>query len=144
MSAKKLFLAIGIWAILAPCAFAVSNGFNEAVSLYNSRRLPQALEKLTALARTNPNDAGVHYYMALCYQGTSQIAAAKTEYLWVYSKGNDARLKYNAWQALQQIDRWSQKRAYAGNGNNFQQMKASPYRSSSTQASSSSSGSGSA
>lgn len=90
-----------------------------AVQDYNQRKYREALTKLDGLSRGGQANDKAHYYMALCYQGINQMATAKSEYMWVYSKGKDATLKYNAWQALKSLDRWSQHRGYSGQGNTF-------------------------
>ena len=92
---------------------------DDPVHLYNQRQYASALAKFKELVRKNPKDNKSHYYMALCYQGLNQIRQAQAEYMWVYTNGTDARLKYNSWLAISNIDRWSQHRAYEGQGNVF-------------------------
>lgn len=92
---------------------------DEAVSLYNAKQYAAALEKFKQRLLKNPRDTKSHYYSALCYQGLNQIKLAQKEYMWVYRNGDDARMKYGAWQALSGIERWSAHRDYQGQGNVF-------------------------
>lgn len=71
---------------------AATPAFQDAVSDYTHGQFYPALKKLSALERSEPNNASVHYYMALCRQNTGQLAEAKSEYQWVYAHG-DAGLK---------------------------------------------------
>lgn len=97
--------------------------FSGAVNDYNAHRYGPALTKLAKLEMTNPNNDKIHYYMALSYQGSSQMAAAQQEYSWVAENSSDARLRHNAVTALRSIGQWNLTRAYAGNGNVFQQSQ---------------------
>ncbi|MBY0547498.1 MAG: hypothetical protein K2W95_09415 [Candidatus Obscuribacterales bacterium] len=118
-------LALLALSVLAAPAFAGDSPvLASAVQDYNQKKYRDALSKLDGLSRGGQANDKAHYYMALCYQGINQMATAKSEYMWVYSKGRDATLKYNAWQALKSMDKWSQHRAYSGQGNNFD--RASP------------------
>lgn len=109
----------GLFYLLQPSA-ALATGIDEAIKDYQSRNYPQALSKLRDLSGKpgQPQDK-IHYYMALCYQGTNQMSQAKGEYNWVYANSKDNTLRYNAYQALQGMERWSAHRSYEGQGNTF-------------------------
>ncbi len=109
-------------------ALAAPAGLDQAVAEYNSRHYAEALFRLQNINRSNPSDAMTHYYMGLSYQALNQIQSAQGEYNWIYAYSKDQRLRYNAYQALQQIQRWSANRAYQGQGNNFARVQGSPYR----------------
>lgn len=113
--------AVAVLSTLMP-AFATPAGFDTAVAAYNSRQYSQALSQFQTVNRSNPSDASTHYYMGLCYQYLSQMSSAQQEYAWVYTYSTDQTLRYNAYQALQQIQQWSSHRAYQGQGNNFQRI----------------------
>jgi hypothetical protein len=102
-----------------PVLAADNPALTQAVQDYNGRKYRDALTKLDGLSRTGQAGDKAHYYMALCYQGINQMSTARSEYTWVYQRSKDATLRYNAWQALQSLDRWSQHRAYEGQGNSF-------------------------
>jgi len=112
----------------APGNAAAPAGFDSAVADYNAKKLSAALSKLTAISQANPNHAQTHYYMALCYQGTNQIQLAQREYKWLYANSKDASLRYNSYLALAQIQRWSAKRNYSGQGNVYKHMQAKAHR----------------
>lgn len=112
---KSLTAAL-LLASLALPAFA--SKLDDAIADYNSKQYGQAITKLGDVLRAKPNDSKAHYYLALAYQGASQIKAAQTQYYWVYQNSTDDRLKYQAWQALSQMKNWTQHRAYNGNNNN--------------------------
>lgn len=114
-----ILVLFALWALAAPAFAGDSPVLASAVQDYNQRKYRDALTKLDGLSRGGQANDKAHYYMALCYQGINQMATAKSEYQWVYANGRDATLKYNAWQALKSMDRWSQHRAYSGQGNNF-------------------------
>jgi hypothetical protein len=117
---KSTFLSIIAGVVCAlPVLAADSPVLTQAVQDYNGRKYKDALTKLDGLSRTGQASDKAHYYMALCYQGINQMNTAKSEYMWVYSRSKDATLKYNAWQAIQSMERWSQHRAYEGQGNSF-------------------------
>lgn len=117
-----LIIAVGLLLTAGP-AMAVDNPtLIQAITDYNGRKYKDALTKLEALTRVGQANDKAHYYMALCYQGVNQMSTAKSEYTWVYSNSRDATLRYNAWKALQAMDRWSQHRAYEGQGNDFSRL----------------------
>lgn len=105
-----------------PVQAAENPALTQAVQDYNAKKYRDAITKLDNLSRSGQANDKSHYYMALCYQAINQMATAKNEYMWVYSNGKDAKLRYNAWQALMSMDKWSQHRAYQGNGNEFSRL----------------------
>lgn len=106
--------------LLTGSAFAASADFDQGVGEFNNRHYSQALSHLQSAASAQPYDARTHYYLGLCYQYLSQMSAAQAEYDWVRNNAEDADLRRNAQTALDGLNRWSQHREYAGQGNNFQ------------------------
>ena len=97
------------WAVLVAtaCNQPLSAGpasFNQAVSDYNAGKYAQSLTELEAYAAAYPNNSLVHYYIALCHQGTGRLEKAKTEFEWV-AKNGDAKLRSMAQAGLQQLSR---------------------------------------
>lgn len=90
-----------------------------AIVDYNAKNYKLALQKLATLPKSGPGSDKMHYYTALCYQMTNQIKLAVSEYTIVYQTSRDQGLRYNASVALNSLQRWSARRQYAGNGNNF-------------------------
>ena len=123
-SISFLLSVCALFALAAPVLAADSPAMTQAMADYKSRKYRDALTKLDGIVRTGQANDKAHYYKALCYQGINQMSTARNEYMWVYSNGRDPTLKYNAWQALTSMDRWSQHRDYAGQGNAFD--RASP------------------
>ncbi len=120
---QSICLAIGILFSMAGPSLAGENpALTQAVQDYNSKKYRDALTKLDGLSRSGKANDKAHYYMALSYQGINQMATAKSEYMWVYSKSADNTLRYKAWQALQSMERWSQHRSYEGQGNDFNRL----------------------
>lgn len=102
-----------------------SNGLDEAVKSYKDRKYSQSLGQFKQLHDAGMCNSLIHYYMALNYQSLNQIAAAKQEYQTV-ARGSNNSLKQNAEVALASLDRWSQHRSYAGNGNVFARYGVGP------------------
>src|SRR5271163_4365483 len=59
--------------------------FQEAVAQYNSGKYAQAVSSLEVVKASYPNNALVHYYMALSQQAIGHLTQAKEEYQWVIS-----------------------------------------------------------
>lgn len=119
----KFFLALTAILLSAlPAALAAPPGFEQAVVAFNNHQYAEALAQFKTINNAAPNDAKTHYYLGLCYQYTTQMMAAQQEYSWVYSNSTDQALRYNAWQALSQLQRWSAHRNYSGQGNDFQRV----------------------
>ncbi len=92
--------------------------YSEAVQSYKDKKYSQSLAQFKRMHDAGMCNDMVHYYMALCYQSLSQIAAAKSEYYTV-ARSKNAALRQNAQYALASLDQWNQHRLYQGNGNNF-------------------------
>lgn len=61
--------------------------YPQAKADYDSGKYSQALAAFQALSATYPNNALVHYYMALCHQNLGHMGQAKAEYQIVVSSG---------------------------------------------------------
>lgn len=61
--------------------------FPQAEADYKSGKYAQALSSFQALSAAYPNNALVHYYMALCHQNLGHMGQAKAEYQLVVSSG---------------------------------------------------------
>ncbi len=116
---------IGVFAS-AIAALPARTGFDKAVQDYNTHNYSRALSAFQKILGVNPQDAETHYYIALCYQALSQIAAAESEYKWVSSNSQNQSLRNNANQALQNIQAWTAHRTSSGRGNNFQSSSTRP------------------
>ena len=115
--ARIILHAAALLLITMNCARAATlPSFKEAVKNYNEKKYAIALAQFNEIICKHPSDANSHYYSALCYQALGQVKTAEVEYTWVYSHAVDANLRYNSWQALNQIRNWSKHRAYSGNG----------------------------
>lgn len=97
--------------LLGMPAFAATK-LDEGIAAYNARNYRAAIPKLQQFLASHPNDTKAHYYLGLALQATSQLSLAKGHYMWIYENGTDARLKYNAWQALSHLGKV---RASSGN-----------------------------
>lgn len=105
----QLFLALVL--LQGPAQAAT---LEEAISKYNGRQYGECLAKCRQLLPTGKATDKVHYYMGLSYVALTQVDAARTEYMWVYDHSKDKTLRYNAWLGLQNLQRYSIKRAYSG------------------------------
>jgi tetratricopeptide (TPR) repeat protein len=101
-------------------------GFDAAVAEFKARHYRASLEKFKEVQQIAPNHVLTHYYKALAYQAINQIKCAEMEYKWLYQNSKDNKLRYNSWIALKQIEKWSNNRAYTGQGNNFARRRAGP------------------
>ncbi|MBP7862509.1 hypothetical protein KA183_12575 [bacterium] len=102
----RLFALVAILAISASVAQAAekqSEALKAAIATYGQGQYASALEKLNALSGSDGSSELCRYYKGLCYQQTNQTEAAQREYYWLYSKGQDATLKYKAWQGLKSV-----------------------------------------
>lgn len=122
-NALLVVAALGVVTFVHPCSASNLTSrpaqYSEAVQSYKDRKYSQALSQFKRMHDTGMCNDMVHYYMALCYQSLSQIAAAKTEYYSV-SRSKTPALRQNALYAMASLDQWNQHRLYQGNGNNFQ------------------------
>lgn len=103
---KRLVLLAVVFALsqsVAQAADKPSEALKAAIAVYGQGQYANALEKLNALSSTDASCELARYYKGLCYQQTNQTDAAQREYYWLYSKGQDASLKYKAWQGLKSV-----------------------------------------
>jgi hypothetical protein len=109
---KRIFKSARLFALVAILAMSVgvaqaaekqSEALKAAIATYGQGQYASALEKLNALSSTDGSSELCRYYKGLCYQQTNQTEAAQREYYWLYSKGQDATLKYKAWQGLKSV-----------------------------------------
>ncbi len=125
LSRPSSLLIIGFVAIIVATPSLASNItsspslYNEAVQSYKDKKYSQSLSQFKKMHDRGLCNDMVHYYMALCYQCQSQVAAAKAEYSNV-ARSKSPNLRQNALYALASLDQWSQHRSYQGNGNVFQ------------------------
>jgi thiol-disulfide isomerase/thioredoxin len=79
-------------AILCPCRAQgdSSSPFDQAVSTYLQSNYKGALQRFQALAKSDPKDARVHYYLALCYQKQRSDKEAVQEYQQALACNKDA------------------------------------------------------
>jgi len=94
---------LAITASIAQAAEKTSEALKAAIATYGQGQYASALEKLNALSGADGASEMARYYKGLCYQQTNQTEAAQREYYWLYSKGQDASLKYKAWQGLKSV-----------------------------------------
>lgn len=97
--------------VLQPLPAGASAAFDQAVQQYKLRKYSVAIAGFQSELRSNPSNALAHYYMALCYQGTNQIAQARQEYEWVASS-NNAQLRGFASTGLANLSKY--KTTYTG------------------------------
>ena len=82
-------------------AFAAPS-FQDAVNDYNSGKYARALGTLQAVKASYPNNALVHYYIALCQQSIGHLDQARSEFQWVVAS-RDPRLSAMAATGLAQL-----------------------------------------
>lgn len=93
-------------ALLIPYfVFAANPAFDQAVAAYKARNYHAAVLGFQNAMKSNPSDPMTHYYLALCYQGSNQIALAKQEYTWVSSCSN-AQLRSYAASGLANLSKY--------------------------------------
>ncbi len=98
--------ALALALVMTQSAFSAekaSAALKEAIAVYTQGQYANALEKLNSLSGADASSELTRYYKALCYQQTNQFEAAQKEYYWLYSHGQDASLKYKAWQGLKSV-----------------------------------------
>jgi hypothetical protein len=76
--------------------------FQEAVADYNSGKYAHAVSTLQVVKASYPNNALVHYYLALSEQAIGHIEQAKAEYQWVIAS-RDPKLAPMATTGLSQL-----------------------------------------
>lgn len=111
----RLILCFLVCLAMAP-AMAAPNSLNGAIQSYKAGRYRQALSQFQTIAQSNPSNATVHYYMALCYQALNQVAQARRQYQWVASYSRDPRLKSMAAAGLRNMQKYQSTRTYSGHG----------------------------
>ena len=97
-------LALLFFCLPAKSADAV---YAQAMSDFQARRYPAALAGFQKVAAANRADIPSHYYMALCYQSTNQLALASREYQWVATYSKDPALKSKAQAGAAQLSRYA-------------------------------------
>ncbi len=85
------FLLCSVFCAQAQCA--TTDHFKEAVSTYLADDYEKALSKFQTLKKSDPENARVHYYLALCQLRLGQREKAVEEYEWVIQHTNDPALK---------------------------------------------------
>ncbi|MGD9684312.1 MAG: tol-pal system YbgF family protein [Candidatus Obscuribacterales bacterium] len=88
--------------LAAPPVLAQKITYPQAVATYKNGNYSQALSQFKQVDAAFPNNAMVHYYMALCHQGLGHLNLARSEYQQVVNMG-DARLAGLARQGLSQL-----------------------------------------
>lgn len=81
--------------------------YQQAMSDFQARRFGPALAGFQKVAATNRSDILSHYYMALCYQSTNQLALAAREYQWVATYSKDPALKGKAQAGAAQLSKYA-------------------------------------
>ncbi len=72
---------------------ASSPTFSQAVSAYLSEDYSKALGLFQSLAKTNPTDSKVHYYLAICHVRLKDKDKGAAEYQWILKNSKDEALK---------------------------------------------------
>ncbi len=99
------FLPVGL---LLACTISISSvvqaapTFQQAMADYSNGKYALALSEFQAFKVSYPNNALVHYYVALCQQALGRIDQAKLEYKWVLDS-RDANLSAKAATGLAQL-----------------------------------------
>ncbi|MCA9805731.1 MAG: tetratricopeptide repeat protein [Cyanobacteria bacterium HKST-UBA02] len=88
--------------LAAPPVLAQKITYPQAVATYKNGNYAQALSQFKQVDAAFPNNAMVHYYIALCHQGLGHLNLARSEYQQVVNMG-DARLAGLARQGLNQL-----------------------------------------
>ncbi|MBX9569978.1 MAG: tetratricopeptide repeat protein [Candidatus Obscuribacterales bacterium] len=72
---------------------AVDAKFSQAVSTYLREDYAKALSLFQALAKADPNDGKLHYYMAICHIRLKDKDKGVQEYNWILKNSKDEALK---------------------------------------------------
>ncbi len=100
--------------IAIPCfVFAANAAYDQAIGAYKARNYRGAIQGFQTVLKSNPSDPMAHYYLALCFQGTNQMALARQEYTWV-SSCNNAQLRSYAASGLANLSKYPS--SYSGSG----------------------------
>ena len=76
---------------------------SQAVADYNAGKYAQAASGFETLKQSDPNNAMVRYYLALCRERLSQRGPARYEYEWIAQFGDD-KLKALAAQGMARLN----------------------------------------
>lgn len=95
-SLVAISLSMQLPAMTAPVSF------QQAVTDYNAGKHSQALSEFESYKVAYPNNALVHYYIALCHQQLNHFGAARSEYQWAFEHG-DPRLRSLAETGMRQL-----------------------------------------
>lgn len=97
-----ILASVLIASLAAPPVLAQKVTYPQAVATYKTGNYAQALAQFKQVDANFPNNALVHYYMALCHQGLGHLNLARSEYQQVTGMG-DVRLAGLARQGLNQL-----------------------------------------
>lgn len=103
---RNALLLIVLASLLAfqPGTAYAQDAFERALLNYNAGRYQVALDGFSGIRAKYPDNALVHYYLALCHQALNHQSEARSEFEFVSARGN-AKLRANAAAGLQQISR---------------------------------------
>jgi thioredoxin-like negative regulator of GroEL len=86
------FLVSGLLVGASACAAADSN-YDKAVATYLGNDYKKALPMFQAVSKSDPKNAKVHYYLALCHQGLDDDKNAAAEYQLALDNNKDSSFK---------------------------------------------------
>ncbi|MDX2107980.1 MAG: tetratricopeptide repeat protein [Candidatus Melainabacteria bacterium] len=101
---QKLILAVSALICVQSAALAAPMTFESAVAEYKAGHYQSALSMFKTFGASNPNNAYVHYYIALCQHRLGHIDQARQEYQFVV-QSRDAKLGPMAQTAMAQLSR---------------------------------------
>ena len=88
------FIAMALsFSSLSPAFSAVNPKFSQAVSTYLREDYEGALKQFQALAKSDPADSKVHYYLAICHVRLRDKDKGAEEYNWILKNSKDEALK---------------------------------------------------
>lgn len=99
--------------------------FQQGMADYKAGRYQQALNTFKIFAASYPNNALVHYYLAMSHQAVGHIAQAKQEYQAAILYG-DAGLKQQATAGLNQLNKANTQIAYSAPSAASSQTRVNP------------------
>jgi tetratricopeptide (TPR) repeat protein len=116
---KKRLLSLSLSITTALLSLTILTGavtagpsFQQGIADYKAGRYQQALNTFKTFAASYPNNALVHYYLAMSHQAVGHIAQAKQEYQAAILYG-DAGLKQQATTGLNQLSKANTQIAYS-------------------------------
>lgn len=87
-------IAFALFLSSSNAVFAASNPkFSQAVSAYLREDYSKALSLFQALAKSDPDDSKVHYYLAICHIRLHQKEKGVEQYNWILKNSKDEALK---------------------------------------------------